>query len=331
MTIDLKTLNVEPKRHTFGHIARRKGGDAPASRYEEGMLDVQPTEHFHYKPLWEPEYWVYDPRKTAVEMADWYALKDPRQYYYATYNIARANMNQAVDRNFAFVEKRTMLAGLDPAWRTMVETYLLPMRHVSWGANMNMTSICDRGYGTAVTAPCMFSAADHLGMAQIISRIGLALDDNSGDSLDAAKQAWMEAPYWQGVRRLVEDTLVIKDWFELFVAQALVIDSVLHALVFDAFDGAGQSKGGAAVSMLTEFMIEWRAEQSRWVDAVIKTAAAESPQNNALITGWGKDWLARTVEAATPLCAHVLGADSAALTDIENELVARCRKLGLGL
>lgn len=331
MTIDLKTLTVEPKRHTFGHIARRKGGDAPASRYEEGTLDVQATEHFHYKPLWEPEYWIYDPRKTALQMEDWYALKDPRQYYYATYNIARANMHQAVDRNFAFVEKRGLADTLDPAWRKAVEDYLLPMRHVAWGGNMNMTAICDRGYGTAITAPCIFAAADQLGMAQIISRIGLVLDGGSGDSLEAAKATWMEAPYWQGVRRVVEDSLVVKDWFELFVAQALVIDSLMHGLVFDAFDAAGQAKGGAAVSMMTEFMVEWRAEHTRWVDAVVKTAAAESAANQTLVSGWAKDWIARSVEAAKPLSAHVLGDNGAAVATVEADLVARCRKLGLDL
>lgn len=331
MTIDLKTLNVEPKRHTFGHIARRKGGDAPASRYEEGTFDVQATEHFHYKPLWEPEYWIYDPRKTALQMEDWYALKDARQYYYATYNIARANMHQAVDRNFAFVEKRNMAGGLSAEWRQKVEEYLLPMRHVAWGGNMNMTAVCDRGYGTAITAPCMFAAADQLGMAQIISRIGLMLDGSTGESLDAAKAVWMEAPYWQGLRRVVEDSLVVKDWFELYVAQALVIDGMMHGLVFDAFDAAGQSQGGAAISMMTEFMVEWRAEHNRWVDGVLKAAAAESAENKALISGWAKDWIGRVSDAAKPLCAHVLGDNGAAVADVESDLTARCRKLGLDL
>ncbi|WP_413204136.1 aromatic/alkene monooxygenase hydroxylase subunit beta [Rhodospirillum sp. A1_3_36] len=328
MTVELRTMSLEPRRHTFGHIARRKGADVPASRYEEGTLDLQATDNFHYKPLWEPEYWVYDTRKTAVVMADWYDLKDPRQYYYATYNIARANMQQAVERTFSFVEKRAMLDGLDADWREKVIDTLLPMRHVAWGANMNMTNICDRGYGTAVTAPCQFSAMDHLGMAQIISRIGLALDGNSGETLDAAKAAWMDSPHWQDMRRLVEDSLVLKDWFEQYVAQALVIDGVTHAFAYDVMDSAGQSKGGAPISMMTEFMVEWRAEQNRWVDAVIKTAAAESDANRTLISGWAKNWLSRAIEAVKPLCTHVVG-DSSAASSIEAELSARFAKLGL--
>src|SRR5271166_1053169 len=90
MTVQIKTLDYEPKRQTFGHIARRLGGDKPATRYLEATLDVQATDNFHYKPLWEAEYWQYDTRKTAVVMEDWYKPLDPRQFYYAAYNIARA-------------------------------------------------------------------------------------------------------------------------------------------------------------------------------------------------------------------------------------------------
>lgn len=331
MTIDIKTAKVEPRRHTFGHIARRIGEGKTASRYEEATLDVQATANFHYKPLWDADRWHYDERRTAVRMADWYALRDPRQYYYATYNIARANQYQATEHNFDFVEKRGLLALLDPAWRETVEFYLLPLRHAEWGANMNAADICDRGYGTAVTAPAMFAAGDRLAMAQIVGRIGLALDGNSGSSLARAKDHWMTAPEWQGIRRLTEDTLVVKDWFEQFVAQFLAIDGLLFPLVYGRFDAAGQRLGAAGLSMLTEFMTEWSAEHARWVDAVVKTAAAESPANAALLSGWFAAWSARAADAAAPLAARVLGdaAGPAAVADLLGALKARARTLGL--
>ena len=60
MTVQIKTMDYEPKRQTFGHVARRIGEGKPATRYQEATLDVQATNNFHYKPLWEPEYWLYD-------------------------------------------------------------------------------------------------------------------------------------------------------------------------------------------------------------------------------------------------------------------------------
>ena len=103
MTIDIKTMSVEPKRQTFAHVARRLGEDAPASRYEEGVYDLQATTHFHYRPLWGPEHWHFDEGRTAIRMEDWYSFKDPRQYYYGTYTIARANMHQTTDRNLSLI------------------------------------------------------------------------------------------------------------------------------------------------------------------------------------------------------------------------------------
>ena len=104
---------------------------------------------------------------------------------------------------------------------------------------MNMTEITQRGYGTAVTAPCIFSAGDQLGMAQIFSRVGLELDGQTGNSLEAAKAQWMNDGAWQGARRLIEDTFVARDWFELYVAQTLGVNAVLFDLIYKGFDPPG--------------------------------------------------------------------------------------------
>lgn len=327
MTVQIKTIDLEPKRQTFGHIARRLGGDKPATRYQEGTLDVQATTNFHYKPLWEPQYWHYDTRKTAVVMEDWYKPLDPRQFYYATYNIARANMNQAVERNFAFVEERGLITKASEADKAKIATGLLPIRHLHWGSNMNMAEITQRGYGTAVTAPCIFSAGDHLGMAQIVSRIGLELDGQTGTSLDAAKQTWMTDPAWQGIRRLIEDTFVERDWFKLYVAQTLGVNAVLLDMVYRHAEAAWGASG-ITVAMLTEFMADWRAEEGKWSDHVVKTVAAESADNKALVSEWAKHWIDRAEEAAKPLSVSLTGSDAAATTAAA---AARARAAGLGL
>jgi len=330
MSVQIKTEEFEPKRHTYGHVARRLGGDKPATRYQEGTFDLQPTANFHYKPLWEPEFWHYDVNKTAVKMADWYKPLDPRQYYYATYNIARANMNQAVERSFTFAEERGLLTKLSDEALGRIEQGLLPLRHLHWGANMNMTEICQRGYGTAITAPCIFSAADHLGMAQILSRIGLVLDGQTGDSLDRAKQVWLNDPAWQGIRKLIEDTFVERDWFKLYVTQTLAINGVVLDLVYKHVEAAWKD-AGLTVAMLTEFMTDWRAEESRWSDSVIKVVAAESPENKALVSQWAKDWIDRAVEAVKPLAAALLGDSGAAAETAGEETRKRAASLGLAL
>ena len=70
MQIDLKTVNIEPKRKAFDHLVRRFG-DKVASRYQEGSYDLQAMENLHYRPTWDPEQELYDPNLSRVRMADW--------------------------------------------------------------------------------------------------------------------------------------------------------------------------------------------------------------------------------------------------------------------
>ena len=322
MTVEIKTIDFEPRRHTFGHVARRLGADKPATRYQEAVFDVQATANFHYKPLWEPEYWQYDVRKTKVVMEDWYKPLDPRQLYYATYNISRAGMNQTTERNFTFVEDKGLLEKLPQETKDLLIKRLVPVRHLHWGANMNMSEICQRGYGTAFTSPCIFSAGDHLGMAQIIGRIGLELDNQTGNGLEIAKDEWMNGAEWQGIRKLIEDTLVERDFFELYVAQELGI----NAVVFDyVYNGQEDVFGAAAlpISMITEFISDWSKDETKWADSVIKTVAAESVENKAIVSGWAKKWIGAAEAALTPYA----GAERAKAQ--ADKVRAKATKLGL--
>lgn len=327
MQIDIKTADIKPTRNTFDHVARRLGQDKPASRYQEATLDIQPETNFHYRPLWDPEHLLYDPRRTAIEMEDWYAFRDPRQYYYGTWTITRSRQQDHMDKNFKFFEKRRLVEVMPAEWREKVAKLLVPLRHAEYTANLNNTYMSAYGYGTAITQACLFSALDHLGIAQYLTRIGLAVCDGDTGALDEGKQAWIEDEMWQPLRKLCEDMLVTKDWFELFVVQNLVLDGMLYPLAYDRFDTAISRHGGSALAMLTEFALEWFGESSRWVDASLKTAAAESEKNKAQLEQWADAWTGRVCEALTPLARAEFGDEGdTTLAEIRGELVARAKK-----
>jgi phenol hydroxylase P1 protein len=196
---------------------------------------------------------------------------------------------------------------------------------------MNNCFICAYGYGTAFTAPAIFHSMDHLGVAQYLTRLGLALDEPG--ILDAGKNEWLSDPLWQVLRRHVEDTFVIKDPFELFIAQNLALDGQLYPLIYGAFiDDHLTALGGTAVAMLTTFMSEWHEESARWIDAVVKVAAAESSANQLLISGWTKTWADRAQAALAPVAQIALGdAGQDALAAARARLDTRCKKAGLAV
>ena len=329
MQIDLRTVSITPLRQTYTHIAERLGADKPASRYIEGTMDVQANANFHYRPTWDPQHELFDPRRTRIVMQDWYALKDPRQLYYGTYTQARARMQEVAEADFEFVESRGLADRFDDTARRTALDFYVPLRHVAWGANMNGAYQCAYGYGTAITQPCLYAGMDQLGIAQYLTRLGLLLG-NQGD-LEAGKHAWLNAPVWQGLRRVVEDTWVLKDWFELYVAQNVVLDGVLFGLAYGEVDRALAAKAGPTVSMLTRFQAEWFVDSSKWVDSVMKIAAAESADNKALLNGWVAHWRARGIEALAPIASLALGDGAdAAMARVAALLDARLAKAGLG-
>ena len=305
MQLDLKTMDFKPKRQTFSHLARRFGEDRAASRYEEATYDIQADVHFHYRPTWAPEFEIFDTARTQIKMDDWYKLTDPRQYYYAVYNINRSKMNEAAERNFDFIENANLLANTSPDWMTKLKTFLVPLRHYEWGANTVNAGITAYGYGTALTQATCFAMGDRLGLAQLLSRIGLALNNNDPEVLDAGREAWVNDDMWQGLRKLVEDTMVIEDWFEAFVAQNVAMDAIVHGVAYDSLVHEGAAEGGSVAVMMCEFINDWRKEYTRWADSIIKTAAAESDDNKTVLQGWVNTYAERAEQAMRPVAEYV--------------------------
>lgn len=132
MHIDLRTVNIEPLRQTFDHIAARIGPNKPASRYLEGTMDVQAAANYHYRPTWDPEHEIFDATRTAITMKDWYALKDPRQLYYGSYTASRARMQETTEADFEFVETRGLAEVYDETARRTALDFYIPLRHVAW-------------------------------------------------------------------------------------------------------------------------------------------------------------------------------------------------------
>ena len=67
------------------------------------------------------------------------------------------------------------------------------------------------------------------------------------------------------------------------------------------------------------------------MDAVIKTAVAESPENAARIQGWVAHWRHSSLAALAPLAEAMLGEvdGPAALASVDADFGARLTRLGL--
>ena len=135
MQYELRQQVIDTQRPTFTSLINRYGG-RPATRYEEGSVDIQATENFHYRPLWDPGHELYDPAFSALRLADPYSFLDPRQFYYAPYVTSRAQLHDAFGKTLDYLVQRDLVGRLPEAWHTFVADLLLPLRHYESGAQL---------------------------------------------------------------------------------------------------------------------------------------------------------------------------------------------------
>ena len=129
------------------------------------------------------------------------------------------------------------------------------------------------------------------------------------------------------MRKLVEDSLVVDDWFELTLVQNILMDGLMYPLVYDKMDKWFESQGAEDVSMLTEFMRDWYKESLRWTNAMLKAVAGESDANRELLQKWIDYWEPQAYDALKPLAQASAGIE--ALDEARAELATRLKKCGL--
>jgi phenol hydroxylase P1 protein len=299
---ELRYQVIEPKRQTYQYVIDRLG-DQPASRYLEGSLDIEPRENFHYRPTWAQDRELYDERYSALRLADPYRYTDPRQYYYTPYVTNRAALHDAFGKTLAYLEQRELLVKMPTAWRSLLTSVVLPLRHFESGAQLVTVTGARFAYGTTLEQCCTYAAFDRVGNAQMLSRVGIALGSGTGRELKAAKRDWLDSAHLQPLRRYVEEAMVAADWAEGLLAVDLV-DTLVYPLFYRLLDDAALLGGAGAYSLFAQHLTGWYADQRKWLDALVKawlTDERHGVANRAELARIRSTWGGRAERAAGAL------------------------------
>ena len=306
MQYELKTQVIEQRRKTFTHLIERFG-DRPASRYEEGTIGLQATENFHYRPTWAPDKELYDPAYSEFKLTDPYSFTDPRQLYYTPYVTTRTGMHEAFGKTLDYLDTRDLFAKLPEAWRSIMADTFVPMRHYESAGQLIFSGACRFGYGTSITQCCAYAAFDRIGIAQLISRVGIALGGGGAELLDSAKTAWVEDAHLQGMRRYAEEAMVEADLADTVIAYDLT-DQLIYGLLYRELDEAALLGGAGAYSLVAQHLSGWFADQRRWLDALYKAWLADpeyGATNKAAFERIVAAKLPQAVAAVTAMAEHI--------------------------
>ena len=306
MQYELKTQVIEPQRQTFTAVSKRYG-EKPASRYLEGIIDVQPKEHFHYRPTWDPSREIYDDSYSVFRLTDPYSFLDPRQYYYAPYVTSRSAHHEAVATSLQYIEDRGLFERLPDGWKGVLTELVVPLRHLESGGQLILCGMARFGFGATITQAAAYSAFDRVGNAQVISRAGIALGGGTADLLAGAKDRWLDDAPLQGLRKLVEETIVEQDWGSALL-RLDAVDRLLYDLLYTHLDDEAVVGGAPAYSLVAQHMTSWYTDDRKWIDALYKTWR-EDPElgetNARLLQEHGQAAVDRALEAVTPFAARI--------------------------
>jgi phenol hydroxylase P1 protein len=299
---ELRYQVIEPKRNSYQNVIDRLG-DQPATRYQEATLDVEPRENFHYRPTWVRDRELYDPRYSALRLSDPYSYADPRNFYYTPYVTNRAALHDEFGKTLGYLEGRDLLVRMPQAWRGVLGSVVIPLRHYESGAQLVSVAGARFAYGTSLEQCCTFAAFDRIGNAQMLSRVGIALGAGTGDILATAKREWLEGEHLQPMRRLVEEIMVVPDWAEGLLAIDH-IDSLLYPLLYSGLDERALLGGAGAYSLFAQHLSTWFADQRKWLDALV-AAWQQDPEhaaaNTAHLTRIADTWQPRARQAVDAL------------------------------
>lgn len=338
MQYELKTQVIEPVRQTFDHIAARFG-DRPATRYQEGTVGLQPIEHFHYRPSYAPDKELYDPAYSAYRLSDPDAFLDPRGYYYTPYVTNRSELHEDFGTSLEYVTGKDLFSRTPEAWKQLMTEVLIPLRHYESGCQMLFSGACRFCYGAALAQCLGYEGFDRIGNAQMISRMGLALGEQTAAQLTAAKQVWMDADHMQPLRRLIEELLIEEDWADAVTGVDLV-DAGINALICRHLEDVALARGAGAYSLFVQHLDGWYAEHRKWLDALYKAWLTDETHGAANADVFAASVRRRLPEARAALRAiaqhadTILGDDAGCVAAVDTavaDLRASLGALGLDL
>lgn len=306
MQYELRQQTIAARRNTYQVLIDRNG-DVPATRYQEGTVGIQPSENFHYRPVWDPEHDIYDPGFSALRLSDPEGFTDPRQYYYAPYVAARAALHDAFAKTLDYIETRALLDRIPQGWRSMLLDVVLPLRHCESGAQLITVAGARFAWGTPIAQCLTYAAFDRIGLAQMLSRIGISLAEGTDEALGRAKTLWCDADHLQPLRRNTEQLMAQSDWAVGVIGQDLV-DQILYPVLYRHLDEAALLSDAAPYSLLTQHLTAWYVDHRRWLDALYEGWADDpdyGPSNCRHLADIVGTWLPRAVEATAVIAAQI--------------------------
>jgi ferredoxin-NADP reductase/ferredoxin len=300
-----------------------------ATVYEDVTVDTQPSVHRHLTRGWPVSFedgrGTWDDASTALHAEDWFAFRDPGEYWERSFYQAGNAAEQQIEGALRAAAREGLLGDFDPAWVAFLRAYLQIPAFVNHGLWFAMATIARGCLSDTVTHCVCLQAALKQRAAQSFVLYAMDLEPHLGDfSIEAARQSFTERPEWQPTRGYLEKLAATEDWGEVIVAANLVFEPIVGTLLRREIATRAAAAHGDTV---TPALARAEAEEWEWVRAW-STAFSRFllPTNGERLRAWAELWRPLAFEAADAIVASLpFAVDPARLRDYSEQVLAEAQ------
>jgi len=231
---------------------------------------------------------------------DWDTFRDPRETTYRRYVEIERDREVFVDGVLERIESTDYDARLSPAWLTLLDRVLAPLRYPLHGLQMVTAYVGSMAPGSRVVVACLLQTADEIRRIQRLA-YRLRLLQRTHPSLGVAAQAtWESDALWQPCRELIEKLLVAYDWDEALAALTLAVKPAFDELFLIQFGAVARAMED---ELLDQMFLSLHADcvwHREWSTALVEWLVGQDETHASLLGSVCERWQARTRSALAP-------------------------------
>jgi methane monooxygenase component A beta chain/propane monooxygenase small subunit len=251
--------------------------------------------------------WV--PNSTRLRHPHWFDFRDPAAQWQRPYVRLQAEQERSIDRLVEEAARSGVLRDIRREWvREVLGIHYRVWSYVEYGLFRAFAWAQREALADTLGNALCFEAVDRMRHAQDIVLYVMDLEETFGELRDdgSARQAWLEDPAYQPLRRLVEEVIASEDWAEVAVVVNLVFDPIVTEL---AVSQLVRRNAGAHGDVITPAVIltteRDRRRNRQWTEELVRLVTAPDvpsmEANRKCVRGWIEAWLPRAWEAADAL------------------------------
>jgi NAD(P)H-flavin reductase/ferredoxin len=315
-----------------------------ASLYEDVTIDTQPSIHRHLSRGWPVSFedgrGTWDDNSTALLSSEWFDFRDPGEQWERTYYQLGSAYEQQLEGAMKAAIEEGLLGDYKPDWVEFLRDFLQVPAFVENGLWFATATVARDALSDSISHCIALQAAMKQRSAQAIVLYAMDLEAFHGSfAIETARQAFLEAPEWQPLRRYLEKLAATHDWGEVLIAANVLLEPLAGTLLRRELGTRAAAANGDIVTPALaraathewEWIRAWTIAFCRFLLDDERFAAI----NRATIDGWLAEWLPEAIEATaalTPIAERVPGGLDAdrALNDVRQYAATMLIDCGLG-